>query len=29
MFRAAEQDAAKVGAKRFFKIRDDEVSDPA
>lgn len=29
MFRAAEQEPAKVGAKRFFKIRDDEVSKPA
>jgi hypothetical protein len=28
MFRAAEQEPAKVGAKRFFRIRDDEVSDP-
>jgi hypothetical protein len=28
MFRAAEQEAARVGAKRFFKIKDDEVSDP-
>jgi sugar O-acyltransferase (sialic acid O-acetyltransferase NeuD family) len=29
MFRAAEQEAAKVGAKRFFRIRDDEVSGSA
>jgi sugar O-acyltransferase (sialic acid O-acetyltransferase NeuD family) len=28
MFRASEQEAAKVGAKRFFKIKDDEVSNP-